>query len=57
LITISGVPLGMMFQSSGLSVMPYWNAPVAGSYQMKVVVTDNAGGSAQLTIPLTVTAR
>ncbi|WP_332851661.1 S53 family peptidase [Duganella sp. S19_KUP01_CR8] len=56
-ITITGVPLGMMFQSSGLSVMPYWNAPVAGSYQLKVVVTDNAGGSAQLTIPVTVTAR
>ncbi|MYM95466.1 S53 family peptidase [Duganella vulcania] len=56
-ITISGVPLGMMFQSSGLSVMPYWSAPVAGSYQLKVVVTDNAGGSAQLTIPVTVASR
>jgi hypothetical protein len=47
----------MMFQSNGLSVMPYWSAPVAGSYQLKVAVTDNAGGSAQLTIPVTVTAR
>jgi subtilase family serine protease len=56
-ITISGVPLGMMFQSSGLSVIPYWNTPVAGSYQLKVVVTDSAGGSAQLTIPVTVSAR
>jgi len=56
-ITISGVPLGMMFQSSGLSVIPYWNTPVAGSYQLKVVVTDTAGGSAQLTVPVTVSAR
>ncbi len=56
-ITVSGVPLGMMFQSNGLTITPYWNAPVAGSYQLKVVVTDSAGGSAQATIPVTVTAR
>lgn len=56
-ITITGAPLGMMFQSNGLSVTPYWNAPVAGSYQLKVLVTDNAGRSAQATIPVTVAAR
>ena len=55
-ITISGVPLGMMFQTTGTMVVPYWASPVAGSYQLKVVVTDSAGASAQLTIPFTVTA-
>ncbi len=55
-ITISGVPLGMMFQSNGLTLVPYWNSPVAGSYQLKVVVSDSSGGSAQAIIPVTVTA-
>ena len=56
-ITISGVPLGMMFQSNGMTLVPYWISPVAGSYQLKVVVTDSAGGSAQAIIPVTVAAR
>jgi hypothetical protein len=56
-ISISGAPLGMMFQTSGTNVIPYWNAPVQGSYQLKVVVIDSAGRSAQATVAVTVAAR
>ncbi|MBJ7312519.1 S53 family peptidase [Rugamonas sp. CCM 8940] len=56
-VSISNAPMGMMFQSNGLNITAYWNSPVAGSYQLKVLVTDSAGGSAQLLVPVTVSAR
>ncbi len=56
-VSISNAPMGMMFQASGLNITAYWSAPVAGSYQLKVLVTDSAGGSAQALVPVTVSAR
>lgn len=56
-VSISNAPMGMMFQASGLNITAYWTAPLAGSYQLKVVVTDSAGGSAQALVPVTVSAR
>ena len=56
-ITISGVPLGMGFSVSGTTVTASWATPVLGSYSLKVVAVDNAGLSATLTVPVTITAR
>lgn len=56
-ISITGAPLGMGFSASGLTVTYFWNSPVVGSYNLKVSVVDNAGLSAQATVPVTVTAK
>jgi subtilase family serine protease len=56
-ISISGAPLGMGFSSSGLTVTYFWSRPVVGSYNLKVSAVDNAGLSAQATVPVTVTAK
>ena len=53
-ISISGVPLGMTFSLSGMNVIMNWAKPVAGSYSLKVVVTNNNGLSSQATIPVTI---
>jgi subtilase family serine protease len=55
-ISISGVPMGMMFSASGLTLTASWASPTQGSYSMKVSVTDSAGRSAQTTVPITITA-
>ncbi len=56
-ITISGVPLGMGFSIIGSTLTANWPNPVLGSYSLKVVAVDNAGLSATLTIPVTITAK
>ncbi len=56
-ISIDGAPLGMQFSMSGLTITAYWPQPVAGSYTLKVVALDNNGLTAQLNVPVTVTAR
>lgn len=56
-MAISNAPMGMMFQACGLNITAYWTSPLAGSYQLKAVVTDPAGGSAQALVPVTVSAR
>jgi len=48
--------MGMTFAVNGLTITATWNAPVAGSYSMKVTVVDSAGLSSQLTVPVTVAA-
>jgi len=55
-ISISGVPMGMMFSANGLTLTTNWADPVQGNYSLKVSVTDSAGHSAQTTVPITITA-
>ncbi|WP_426056724.1 putative Ig domain-containing protein [Janthinobacterium sp. PSPC2-1] len=56
-ISIDGAPLGMQFSMSGLTITATWPQAVAGSYTLKVVALDNNGLTAQLNVPLTVTAK
>lgn len=56
-VSINGAPLGMQFSMSGLTITAYWPQPVAGSYTLKLVALDNNGLTAQLTVPVTVTAK
>lgn len=56
-ISIDGAPLGMQFSMSGLTITAYWPQPVTGSYTLKVVALDNNGLTAQLNVPVTVTAK
>jgi hypothetical protein len=56
-ISIGGVPAGMGFSVSGLTITAKWPSPVTGRYTLKVQVTDAAGLSAAASIPVTVTAR
>jgi hypothetical protein len=56
-ISISGVPLGMGFSLSGTTITAIWAKPVTGTYSLKIVATDNAGLTAQATVPVTITAK
>jgi hypothetical protein len=56
-VSISGVPLGMGFSISGQTITAVWASPVTGSYNLKIVVVDSAGRSAQATVPITITAK
>ncbi|WP_088285309.1 S53 family peptidase [Ideonella sp. A 288] len=56
-ITIAGAPLGMGFTMSGQTIGVHWASPVTGSYSLKVTVTNQAGRSAQATVPVTITAK
>ena len=56
-ISISGAPLGMQFSMSGLTITASWPLPVAGTYALKIAAQDNNGLTAQLSIPVTVSAR
>ena len=42
---------------SGLTITAYWPQAVAGSYTLKLVALDNNGLTAQLNVPVTVTAK
>jgi subtilase family serine protease len=56
-VSISGAPLGMSFQVSGMQIIANWASPQTGSYTLKVVATDGNGASAALSVPVTVSAR
>ncbi|WP_188564750.1 S53 family peptidase [Undibacterium terreum] len=56
-ISVSGIPMGMTFTPSGLTMTANWASPVTGTYSLKVSVTDSAGRSAQATVPVTITAK
>ncbi len=53
-ISLSGVPAGMSFTASGTTLTANWAKPVAGSFSLKVSVTDSANLSAQATLPVTI---
>ena len=56
-VSISGAPLGMNFQVSGMQIVASWASPQTGSYTLKVVATDGNGASSALSVPVTITAR
>lgn len=56
-VSISGVPLGMGFSMSGLTITANWPSPVTGNYTLKVTVVDNQGLTATQSIPVTITAK
>ncbi len=56
-VSLSGVPLGMSFSLSGLTITANWASPVLGSYSLKVSVVDSAGLSATVNVPITITAK
>jgi hypothetical protein len=56
-VSISGAPLGMGFSVKGMTITVSWPTPVAGSYSLKVSATDSAGLSAQVSLPVTVSAK
>lgn len=56
-VSIAGAPIGMSFSVSGMTFTAAWPAPVAGSYALKVSVTDSAGLSAAATVPISIAAR
>jgi hypothetical protein len=53
-VSISGVPWGMGFSMSGLTITANWASPVAGTYSLKIVVVDSAGLTAQAIVPITI---
>lgn len=53
-VSISGVPLGMSFSMTGLTINSYWASPVAGTYSLKITVTDSAGKTATATQTITI---
>jgi hypothetical protein len=56
-VSLSGVPLGMSFSMSGLTLIAIWPSPVVGSYSLKVSAVDSLGLSSTVNIPVTVTAK
>ena len=53
-VSISGVPLGMSMAMNGMNITTNWPSPVAGSYTLKVTVTDSAGRTATANVPITI---
>ena len=53
-VSISGVPLGMSFSMTGLTINSYWGSPVAGTYSLKITVTDSAGKTSTATQTITI---
>src|SRR5471030_1116560 len=56
-VSISGVPMGMMFWVSGMNIMASWPTPLPGNYQLKITAVDSNRSIAQATMPITVFAR
>ncbi|TFW16873.1 peptidase S53 [Duganella callida] len=56
-VSISGAPLGMMFQASGTQLLVSWAAPKAGAYTLKLVATDGNGATSTANVPVTIAAR
>jgi hypothetical protein len=53
-MTISGVPQGMSFKSSGLTTTLTWPSPVTGKYVLTIKVEDSAQLTSTATLPITI---
>jgi hypothetical protein len=47
----------MNFAASGLNLTTNWTPTAAGSYSIKITALDSLGLTAQLVVPITVTAK
>ena len=56
-VSITGAPLGMSFAASGLNLTTNWTPTTAGNYSIKITALDSLGLTAQLVVPITVTAK
>ena len=56
-MSITGIPMGMMFSISGSTLTAIWPQPVTGNYTLNVSVTDNLGRNAKTAVPITITAK
>ena len=56
-MSITGVPMGMMFSVSGSTLTAIWPRPVTGNYTLNLSVTDNLGRNTRTTVPITITAQ
>lgn len=56
-VSVSGVPAGMGFTMSALTLTASWPAPTTGNYTLNVTVVDNAGRTATATVPVTIAAK
>jgi subtilase family serine protease len=56
-VSVAGVPAGMGFTMSGLTLTASWPSPKTGSYTLKVTAVDNAGRSASASVPVTISAK
>ena len=56
-ISVAGVPAGMGFTMSGLTITASWPAPKAGSYTLKITAVDNAGRTATAAVPVAISAK
>ncbi|MBY0463878.1 MAG: S53 family peptidase [Burkholderiales bacterium] len=56
-ISVTGIPMGMMFSINGSTVTASWPNPIAGNYTLTVTVTDNLGRTAKSTVPVTIAVK
>ena len=56
-MSMTGVPMGMMFSVSGSTLTAIWPKPVTGNYTLAVSVTDNLGRNVKASVPVTITAK
>lgn len=53
-VSITGVPLGMIFSISGTTITATWPSPAAGNYTLLIKVVDNLGKSATASMAITI---
>ncbi|GAA5174921.1 hypothetical protein GCM10025771_05780 [Niveibacterium umoris] len=56
-VTITGIPMGVTLALSGQSILLNWARPVTGGYTLTITAKDASGKTAQVTMPITITAK
>lgn len=53
-ISISGAPGGMAFSATASAISVAWSQPIAGSYTLRITITDNLNRTATAAVPVTI---
>ena len=53
-VRIFGVPSGMTFSASGQTISLNWPKPVAGTFNLGILLTNSAGASSEAKLPITI---